>query len=198
MSKHDDEKRSGEKLKNKDYVKELRKLQTKLCKLQDWIVQEGLRVVIVLEGRDAAGKGGTIKAITERVSPRIFRVVALPAPSDREKSQLYIQRVLAALPRSRRSRHLRPQLVQPRRRRICHGFLLQGAVQGLCGKLPQIRKSHYSVGHHTYQILARSRPSGARKAVCGAGSRTRCGNGNSAQWIWNRLLIGMNTPVLAT
>jgi polyphosphate kinase len=85
-------------LKRKEYEKELRKLQTKLCKLQDWIVKEGLRVVIVLEGRDAAGKGGTIKAITERVSPRVFRVVALPAPSDREKTQLYVQRYIQHFP----------------------------------------------------------------------------------------------------
>lgn len=96
MSKNDQDK----KLKGKDYNKEIRKLQTKLCQLQDWIKQEGLRVVVVLEGRDAAGKGGTIKAITERVSPRVFRTVALPAPSDREKSQLYIQRYLSHFPSS--------------------------------------------------------------------------------------------------
>jgi len=86
------------KLDNKTYLKEMRRLQEELCILQDWVVQTGQRVVIVFEGRDAAGKGGTIKAITERVSPRIFRLVALPAPSDREKSQLYIQRYLAHFP----------------------------------------------------------------------------------------------------
>jgi len=86
------------KMKRKEYEKELRKLQTELCRLQDWVVQEGLRVVIVLEGRDAAGKGGTIKAIMERVNPRIFRLVALPAPSDREKTQLYIQRFMQHFP----------------------------------------------------------------------------------------------------
>ena len=88
----------GERIKRKDYEKELRKLQAKLCLLQDWVKQEGKRIVIVFEGRDAAGKGGTIRAITERVSPRIFRVVALPAPSDREKSQLYFQRYVPHLP----------------------------------------------------------------------------------------------------
>ncbi|MEN6625806.1 MAG: polyphosphate kinase 2 [Candidatus Sumerlaeia bacterium] len=87
-----------EKMKTKDYEKELRKLQAELCKLQEWVRHEGLRVVIVFEGRDGAGKGGTIRAITERVSPRVFRVVALPAPSDREKSQLYIQRYLQHFP----------------------------------------------------------------------------------------------------
>src|SRR5262249_51895882 len=86
------------KMKRKDYEEELRHLQTELCRLQDWVVHKGLRVVIVFEGRDAAGKGGTIKAITERVSPRVFRVMALPAPSDREKTQLYGQRYLQHFP----------------------------------------------------------------------------------------------------
>jgi polyphosphate kinase len=86
------------KMKAKKYEKELRKLQGELCRLQEWVKHKGLRVIIVFEGRDAAGKGGTIKAITERVSPRVFRLVALPAPSDREKSQLYIQRYLQHFP----------------------------------------------------------------------------------------------------
>jgi polyphosphate kinase len=86
------------KLKRKTYEKEMEKLQAELCKLQDWVKHKGLRVVIVFEGRDAAGKGGTIRAITERVSPRVFRVVALPAPSDREKSQMYVQRYLPHFP----------------------------------------------------------------------------------------------------
>lgn len=89
---------SEERLKRKVYEKELKKLQARLCMLQDWVKQEGLRVIIVLEGRDAAGKGGLIKAITERVSPRVFRVVALPAPTEREKSQMYIQRYMAHFP----------------------------------------------------------------------------------------------------
>ncbi len=85
-------------MKRKEYEKELRKLQARLCQLQEWVKHEGLRVIILFEGRDAAGKGGTIKAITERVSPRVFRVVALPAPSDREKSQMYMQRYMAHFP----------------------------------------------------------------------------------------------------
>ena len=85
-------------MKRKKYEDELRKLQARLCILQEWVKAKGLRVVVVFEGRDAAGKGGTIKAITERVSPRVFRVVALPAPSDREKSQMYLQRYLAHFP----------------------------------------------------------------------------------------------------
>src|SRR5258705_8961451 len=86
------------KLKRKDYEKALRKLQVELCHLQDWVKYKGLRAMIVFEGRDAAGKGGTIKALTERVSPRVFRVVALPAPSDREKSQMYLQRYIQQFP----------------------------------------------------------------------------------------------------
>ena len=86
------------KMTAKEYEKELRKLQTELCRLQDWVVHAGLRVVVVFEGRDAAGKGGTIKAIMERVNPRVFRLVALPAPSDRERTQIYVQRVPSALP----------------------------------------------------------------------------------------------------
>jgi polyphosphate kinase len=88
----------GKKLKAKKYAKELRKLQSELCKLQEWIKYKGLRAIIVFEGRDAAGKGGTIKALTERVSPRVFRLVALPAPSDREKSQMYMQRYMQHFP----------------------------------------------------------------------------------------------------
>jgi polyphosphate kinase len=85
-------------MKRKVYEKELRKLQAKLCHLQEWVKERGLRAIVVFEGRDAAGKGGTIKAITERVSPRVFRVVALPAPSDREKSQMYLQRYMQHFP----------------------------------------------------------------------------------------------------
>jgi polyphosphate kinase 2 len=88
----------SEKMKRKDYEKELARLHGELVKLQQWVVHAGLKVCIVFEGRDGAGKGGTIKAITERVSPRIFRVVALPAPSDREKSQMYLQRYVPHFP----------------------------------------------------------------------------------------------------
>src|SRR5258705_11394612 len=78
------------KLKRKEYEEELRKLQIELCKLQEWVRHEGLRIIVIFEGRDAAGKGGSIKAFTERVSPRGFRVVALPAPADREETQMYL------------------------------------------------------------------------------------------------------------
>jgi polyphosphate kinase 2 len=89
---------SKDKLSKKDYEKELARLHVELVKLQEWVVHKGLKVCVVFEGRDGAGKGGTIKAITERVSPRVFRVMALPAPSDREKSQMYVQRYLPHFP----------------------------------------------------------------------------------------------------
>src|SRR3974390_2028197 len=91
-------KEEGRKMKLKEYEKEMTRLQVELCKLQAWVQHEGLRVIVIFEGRDAAGKGGTIKAISERVSPRVFRVVALPAPSDREKSQMYVQRCITQFP----------------------------------------------------------------------------------------------------
>jgi polyphosphate kinase 2 len=93
-SKADEDK----KFKRKNYDKEMRRLQAEMCQLQDWIKHKGLRVIILFEGRDGAGKGGTIRALTERVSPRMFRVVALPAPSDRERSQVYMQRYLQHFP----------------------------------------------------------------------------------------------------
>ena len=86
------------KLKRRDYEKELLKLQAELCMVQDWVKATGQRIIIIFEGRDAAGKGGTIKAITEKVSPRVFRLVALPAPTEREKTQIYAQRYVAHFP----------------------------------------------------------------------------------------------------
>jgi polyphosphate kinase len=100
-SKHNDKKhkdKKHDKLKGKDYAEELERLHGELVTLQQWVVHEGAKVCVIFEGRDGAGKGGTIKAITERVSPRVFRVVALPAPTEREKSQMYVQRYLPHLP----------------------------------------------------------------------------------------------------
>jgi polyphosphate kinase 2 len=89
---------TGDKMKRKEYEKALRELQIELCALQDWIVEKGLRIVVVFEGRDTAGKSGTIKALMDRLNPRVFRVVALPTPSDREKSQMYMQRFMKLFP----------------------------------------------------------------------------------------------------
>jgi polyphosphate kinase 2 len=93
MAKHD-----AAKMKRKEYEKELRKLQVQLCHLQEWVKAEKLKAIIIFEGRDAAGKGGTIKALTEKVSPRVFRVVALPSPSDRQNAQLFMQRYVEQFP----------------------------------------------------------------------------------------------------
>jgi len=92
------EDKASSKMRRKDYEKELRRLQVELCHLQEWVKEKKARVIVLFEGRDAAGKGGTIKAITEKVSPRAFRVVALPAPSDREKSQMFLQRYMQHFP----------------------------------------------------------------------------------------------------
>ena len=89
---------NSEKLKRKEYEAELENLHVKVVKLQEWVKEAGARICIIFEGRDGAGKGGTIKALTERVSPRVFRVIALPAPTEREKSQMYLQRYLPYLP----------------------------------------------------------------------------------------------------
>src|ERR1700752_2411975 len=90
--------KASARMKRKVYEEELEKLQVELCHLQEWVKEKKLRVIILFEGRDAAGKGGTIKAITEKVSPRVFRVVALPAPSDRQKSQMFMQRYMERFP----------------------------------------------------------------------------------------------------
>jgi hypothetical protein len=98
VAKDPEETQPAEKLKTKDYERELAKLHVELVKLQEWVRHKGLKVCVVFEGRDGAGKGGTIKAITERVSPRVFQVVALPAPTEREKSQMYAQRYITHFP----------------------------------------------------------------------------------------------------
>ena len=131
-----------EKLNRKVYEKELARLHVELVKLQEWVKHKGLKICVVFEGRDGAGKGGTIKAITERVSPRVFRVVALPAPTEREKSQMYMPALPAAPAGGGRGRDLRPQLVQPRRRRASHGLLQRGdRRRASCGTMPLVRAS---------------------------------------------------------
>lgn len=97
-AKATDDKEKSKKIKNKDYEKELATLQIELVKLQEWVKHEGLRVVVIFEGRDAAGKGGVIKRISQSLNPRVCRVVALPAPTEREKTQWYFQRYVAHLP----------------------------------------------------------------------------------------------------
>ena len=159
----------AEKMKGKKYVKELRKLQGELCKLQEWVKHKGLRVIIIFEGRDAAGKGGTIRALTERVSPRVFRVVALPAPSDREKSQMYMQRYMQHFPAAGRGRDFRPQLVQPRRRRVRHGLLHEGTARAFPRELaPRWRNTSWTAASSSsrsgWRSATRNRSAASRRA----------------------------------
>ena len=113
----------GSRLKRKAYEAELRKLHVELVKLQEWVRHEAQKICIVFEGRDGAGKGGVVKAIAARVSPQVFRVVALPAPTEREKSQMYIQRYLPHLPAGGEVVIFDRQLVRMARRRARHGVL---------------------------------------------------------------------------
>ncbi|GAA0786218.1 hypothetical protein GCM10009077_40360 [Roseibium denhamense] len=115
------DKKHKSEIDRKVYFHELLRLQAELVKLQDWVQHTGEKVVVVFEGRDAAGKGGVIKRITQRLNPRVARVVALPAPTEREKSQWYFQRYVPHLPAAGGNGSLRPLLVQPLRRRAGHG-----------------------------------------------------------------------------
>ncbi len=141
-----------EPLKRKQYDKELRKLQAELCRLQAWVKHKGLRAIIVFEGRDAAGKGGTIKAITERVSPRVFRLVALPAPSDRQKSQMYIQRYMEHFPAAGeivifdRSWYNRAGVEH------VMGFCTKEQYEGFLDKCPEIEEYITSAGIYLVKI----------------------------------------------
>ena len=142
------------KLKRKDYERKLKKLHVELVKLQEWVRAEGQKICVVFEGRDGAGKGGTIKAITARVSPRIFRVVALPAPTEREKSQMYIQRYLPYLPAGGeivifdRSWYNRAGVER------VMGFATEDQADHFLRSRSRSRKSHHRFRRHTHQILA--------------------------------------------
>ena len=181
------------KMKRKQYEKELRKLQTELCRLQEWVKHKGLRAIIVFEGRDAAGKGGTIKAITERVSPRVFRLVALPAPSDREKTQMYVQRYMQHFPRGRRNRDLRPQLVQPCRRRTRDGLLHGGAVPAVPGVCPSFEKEIVDSGIILIKFwLEVGKKEQERRFE--ARIDDPCGSGSSVRWTSSPRPAGTITP----
>ncbi len=149
------------KLKRKDYEAELSKLHVELVKLQEWVRHEGRKICIVFEGRDGAGKGGTIKAMTARVSPRIFRVIALPAPTEREKSQMYVQRYLPHLPAGGeivifdRSWYNRAGVER------VMGFCTEDQAKALPQCRSQRREGHHRVGRDPAQVLARGEPGGA-------------------------------------
>jgi hypothetical protein len=161
---------TGGKLKRKAYETELARLHVALVKLQRWVVEKGGKVCIVFEGRDGAGKGGAIKALTERVSPRVFRVVALPAPTEREKSQMYIQRYIPHLPAAGevvifdRSWYNRAGVER------VMGFCTDEQAKRFSARGPARRKDHCRFRCRSPQILARSEP---RRADAAAGSADR-------------------------
>jgi Polyphosphate kinase 2 (PPK2) len=150
-----------ETLDRRTYFRELLRLQRELIKLQDWVVHQKLKLVVLFEGRDAAGKGGVIKRITQRLNPRVCKVVALSAPTERERTQWYFQRSAGG----RRNRVVRPQLVQPRRRRTCHGFLHRGRLRGVLPHCAGIRADAGPVRHHSAEILVLDHRSGAELAL---------------------------------
>ncbi len=135
------------------YFEELLRLQKELVKLQDWVVHQKLKVVVLFEGRDAAGKGGVIKRVTQRLNPRSCKVVALSAPTERERTQWYFQRYVPAPAGGRRDRAVRPQLVQPRRRRAGDGFLHRRGIRGVLPQRPRFRAHAGALRHHPRQIL---------------------------------------------
>ena len=139
--------------KDCDYDGEFRRLQIELVKLQEWIRQSGLKVVVLFEGRDAAGKGGAIKRITESLNPRVCRVVALGTPTEREKTQWYFQRYVAHLPAAGELVLFDRSWVQPGRRRARHGILHRIGVHGVPAQLSRIRAHAGAGGNHPGQIL---------------------------------------------
>ena len=163
--------KAGEKLKRKDYEEELDKLHVELVNLQEWVKLKGLKVCIVFEGRDGAGKGGAIKAITERVSPRVFRVVALPAPTEREKSQMYAQRYIPHFPAAGEVVIFDRSWYNRAGRRAGHGLLHGGAGEGLPGDGAGRREADARLRHHPAEVLARGQPGGADAAAGGADRR---------------------------
>ena len=158
-------------LTRKLYDKELAKLHVELVKLQEWVVAQGLKVCVVFEGRDGAGKGGTIKAITERVSPRVFRVVALPAPTDREKTQMYVQRYMPHFPAAGevvifdRSWYNRAGVER------VMGFCTEEQAQKFLKMAPLVEKAMVDSGIILHQILARGQSGGTDSPARGAHRR---------------------------
>ena len=166
------------KMKTKEYEREMRRLHGELVAMQEWVKATGAKVCIVFEGRDTAGKGGTIKRITERVSPRVFKVVALSAPTEREKSQMYVQRYLPHFPAGGRGRDLRPQLVQPRRRRAGHGLLhARGSRRSSSSRCRPSRRRWSTTGSSWSSTGWRSAPT-SRPAAWRAASTTRGRSGS--------------------
>jgi polyphosphate kinase 2 (PPK2 family) len=180
-------------LKGKDYDRHLKALQTELCILQDWVKHKGLRAIIVFEGRDAAGKGGVIKAITERVSPRVFRLVALPAPSDREKSQMYLQRYMQHFPAAGevvifdRSWYNRAGV------EYVMGFCSKPQHRRFLELCPLVEKYITDAGIILIKIWLEVSDKEQKRRF-----EARSASGNSAPWTCPRAASGTSTPAPAT
>lgn len=184
-------------LKTKAYEQELRRLHVELVKLQQWVVAKGLKVCIVFEGRDGAGKGGAIKAITERVSPRVFRVVALPAPTDKEKSQLYFQRYVPHLPSAGeivifdRSWYNRAGVER------VMGFCTEEQAEKFLDGTPVMEKAMVDAGIILLKYWLEVTPK-SRSDACAIALMMVARSGSCLQWILNLSICGMNIPSPAT
>ena len=159
------------KIKKAFYEEEMERLHVELVKLQEYVKHQGLRVVVIFEGRDAAGKGGAIKAITARLNPRVCRIAALPAPTERERTQWYFQRYVDAAARRRRDGPLRPLLVQPRRRRARDGLLHGRGVRGIPALVSVVRGDADPLRHQADQVLVLGLRRRAGEALPGAPRR---------------------------
>ena len=176
------------------YEKELARLQVELVKQQECIRARGLRVVVIFEGRDAAGKGGAIKRITETLNPRAARVVALPAPTEREKGPVVLPALRRPPARRRRDGPVRPVLVQPRRRRAGHGLLHRRGVRGVPALLPGVRADAGAQRDHPDQVLVLGQRRRAGEALPGAAEGPDASAGSSARWTSRRATAGWSSP----
>ena len=182
-------------LKDKDYERELKKLHIELVKLQEWVKHKGLKVCVIFEGRDGAGKGGTIKAITERVSPRVFRVIALPAPSEREKSQMYIQRYLPHLPAAGeivifdRSWYNRAGVER------VMGFATEKQVREFLKAVPAVEKAIIDSGVILLKYWLEVSPEEQTRRL--EASMMAARSGSFPRWISNPIAVGLTTLVPA-
>ena len=181
-------------LPRKVYEAELVRLQAELVQVQEWVKATGQRVVVVFEGRDAAGKGGTIKRITQYLSPRVARIAALPAPTGREKSQWYFQRYVEQLPERRRDRALRPLLVQPGGRREGHGLL--HARRSTAASCTSARSSSGCSSRTASCCASTGSRSATRssRSASGRGWPTRCVSGSCPRWTSSPSPGGRTTP----
>ena len=159
-------------MRNAPYEAHMLELQRELLKAQRWVEETGQRIVMLFEGRDAAGKGGTIKRFTEHMNPRTARVVALQKPTERERTQWYFQRYIAHAARRRRNRAVRPLLVQPRRRRARDGVLHAQRLPGIHAPVPGVRADAGPLRHSTVQILVLGQPRGTAPALRGPRDRS--------------------------